>query len=227
MKKTYQILSASTVLIFLSGTVGALGITDNQDDVEHYIKDPFSLEYVSNKPNLDVTQVSYSIDGDVVTLQLTIKGVIENDASITYYAEYECSDALYQFTYSDGNLNSQASEMVNGEKNLIGTATDHTIDPANTIKVTYDVIGMGGSDGDLYGYAGEDFPGVGVNEYWIDNTEEIDNGGSGTNGGTNEGNNNGGGTSSGSDTPGFEILVFLSAISLIFVFLRRKKQRGD
>jgi len=198
----------------LSYSVLALEITDQKDDVEHYIKDPSSREYVSDKPNLDVTQVSYNIDGEVVTLQLTIKGVIADDASITYYAEYECSDALYQFTYSNGNLNSQASEMVNGEKKLIGSAIDYTIDPANTIKVTYNVIGMGGSDGDLYGYAGEDFPGIGVNEYWVDNTAEIDDGPGGGD------VNNGDGQSS---TPGFEILTLLAAISAACIIVKRGK----
>ena len=218
MKKLYQILSGITLLLLLCGTVGALEITDNQDDVEHYIKDPFSQEYVNDKPNLDVTQVYYSVDGGVVTLQLSVKGEIQEDASITYYAEYECSDALYQFTYSNGNLNSQASEMINGEKNLISMEADHTIDPANTITVTYDVIGMGGSDGDLYGYAGKNFP-LG-DEYWIDNTEEIDDGHGNGNGG--DGTEDGNGGTPQPSTPGFELITIIAAVGIAFIMLRRR-----
>jgi hypothetical protein len=215
----YKILCGVTLLLLLCGTVGALEISDNQDDVEHYIKDPFSQEYVSDKPNLDVTHVYYSADAEVVTLQLTVKGEIQEDASITYYTEYECSDALYQFTYSNGNLNSQASEMVNGEKNLIGQSIGHTIDPVNTITVTYNVIGVGGEDGDLYGYAGKDFP-LG-DEYWIDNTEEIDDGPVDGNGGNGDGGNDGNNGSSEPSTPGFELFTLIAAIGTAIFLLKK------
>ena len=222
MKKIFRFLCGLILLMLLCGTVVALEINDNQDDVEHYIKEPSSREYVSSKPNLDVTKVFYDVDGGVVTLSLTVKGVIEDDNSITYYAEYESSDELYQFTYTNGNLNSQASEMVNGEKNLIGQATGGpTIDPANTIKATFNVVASGGSDGKLYGYAGEDFPGIGVNEYWVDNTEEIDNGpGDGTGDGTS---NEDEGTSPTPSTPGFELITIIAACGITFILLRRKQ----
>lgn len=215
----YELLCGVTLLFLLCGTVSALEISDNPDDVEHYIKDPFSREYVSDKPNLDVTQVYYNVDDEVVTLQLTVKGEIQEDASITYYTEYECTDALYQFTYSNGNLNSQASAMVNGEKNLIGQAIDHTIEPANTITVTYTVIGMGGADGDLYGYAGKDFP-LG-DEYWVDTTEEIDDGPGDGGGDAGDGGNEGNNGTPQPGTPGFELLALIAAIGTVIIILKK------
>jgi len=202
------------IIFIMSTVVSALDISDPEDDVDHVIKEPYSITPVSTKPNLDVTTVGYTVDDEIVTLTLSVKGAIEDDASITYYTEYECNDALYQFTYSNGNLNSQASAMVNGEKNLIGQAIDHTIDPANTITVTYSVIGMGGADGELYGYAGKDFP-LG-DEYWMDNTVvDFDN--QQNDGGQNT-NDNGG-----SDTPGFEMITVLVAFAAVFFLAFKRK----
>ena len=214
MKKIIIIIGLIAFLT-LSSIASAVDITDPEDDVDHIIKDPYSIDQVSNKPNIDVKKVSYNLDGDIVTLSLSVKGVIEDDSSITYYAEYECSDASYQFTYSNGNSNGKTSSILEGESTMVGTAIDHTIDPANTIKVTFNVVGVGSTDGELYGYGGFDFPGLGVNEYWMDNTVVDPEG-------NNGGGNNGGGTTN-KDTPSFEIITVIAAIGIAFIILRRKK----
>ena len=196
-------------------TVSALNITDPENDVDHIIIDPSSSEQVSDKPNLDVTKVSYTIQDETVTLSIAVKGVIEDATSIKYYAEYECSDAAYQFTYNNGNLVSRSSSVSGGDKTYIGEATGHTIEPSNTLSVTFDLVGAGGTDGELYGFAGDHFGELGVNEYWVDNTEDINDGGSG-----NGGNN---GNSPPSGTPGFEALTVILALGIGFIILKRRK----
>jgi len=217
-----KIWKSSLILIFiivfvLSNMVSALEITDPENDVDYIIKDPYTSEQVSSKPNLDVTKVTYSVDGGIVTLGMTVKGIIEDDSSITYYVEYECSDASYQFTYINGNLNSKSSSIAGGEVTMVGSAIDHSIDPANTIMATFNVVGIGGTDGELYSFAGDDFP-TG-SEYWMDNTVVDD----GSIPGGIEQETNDDGNTGGSATPGFEALAVIAALGVAFIILRRKK----
>jgi len=219
IRKSRLILICMVITVVLSNLVSALEITDPENDVDHIIKDPYSIEPVSSKPNLDVTKVTCSIDGGVVTLSLTVKGEIEDDSSITYYVEYECSDASYQFTYTNGNLNSKSSSIAGGEATMVDTATGHSIDPANTITATFNVVGTGETDGEVYGYAGEDFP-LGVDEYWMDTTV-VDDGGPPDGGG--QGTNDGGNTD-GSGTPGFEAIAVIGTLGIALIILRRKRK---
>jgi LPXTG-motif cell wall-anchored protein len=218
IRKSRLILICIVITVVLSNLVSALEITDPENDVDHIIKDPYSIEPVSSKPNLDVTKVTCSIDGGVVTLSLTVKGEIEDDSSITYYVEYECSDASYQFTYTNGNLNSKSSSIAGGESTMVGTATGHLIDPANTITAAFNVVGTGGTDGELYGYAGDDFP-LGVDEYWMDNTV-VDDGGPPNGGGQGT---NGDGNTGGSGTPGFEAMAVIAALGIALIIFRKRK----
>ena len=218
LRKSSLILICIVITVVLSNLVSALEITDPENDVDYIIQDPYSIEQVSTKPNLDVTKVTYSVDGGIVTLGVTVKGEIEGDDSITYYVEYECSDASYQFTYKNGNLNSKSSSIAGGEATMVGTAIDHSIDPTNTLVATFNVVGNGGTDGELYGFAGDDFPPVGVDEYWMDNTVVEDGGTPGGGEGTN-----GDGNTGGSGTPGFETLSVIAALGIALVILRRKK----
>jgi len=210
MKKCL-IVFISIAIILSTQLVSALEKTDPENDVDHIIQNPYSIEPVSSKPNLDVKKVSYTVDEGVATLSITVKGEIEDNELITYYCEYEGSDALYQFTYKNGNLNSKTDDT-------FGTAQDHTIDPPNTLTVTFDVVGAGGSDGELYGFAGDNFPNLDGNEYWMDNTV-VEAGG--TPGGGEETTD--GGNTDGSGTPGFETILVVAALGIAFVILRRKK----
>ena len=213
LRKSRLILICIVITVVLSNLVSALEITDPENDVDYIIQDPYSIEQVSTKPNLDITKVTYSAEGGVVTLSITVKGEIEDGDSITYYVEYECSDATYQYTYNNGNVNARSSNN-NGDINH-DASTGHSISPTNTLSVTFDVVGTGRTDGKLYGYAGDDFPPLGVNEYWMDNTEDINDEGSG-----NGGNN---GTPPTPKTPGFETLAVIAALGIAFIFLRRRK----
>ncbi len=52
-----SLILISIIVVVLSNMVSALEITDPENDVDYIIQDPYTMEQVSTKPNLDITKV--------------------------------------------------------------------------------------------------------------------------------------------------------------------------
>jgi len=139
--KTGFLFLALGILVSLATPV--LAVTDVSGDVYYYhssegkwLWEPYS----GNKPNIDITDVSFSIEGSAVTLTMTVAGSIENIETITYYmylVSTDTSDDFYQVVYINGlsiwegfgKYIGESGSLVNPASDNILTATFNISDP--------------------------------------------------------------------------------------------------
>lgn len=82
MIKKALILGLIVSGLLVCSTVSVTAV-EEVDDLNDVIDD--NGEVVTNKPNIDIHKLSYSVSGDTVSLKLTVKGEIENKGSINFY----------------------------------------------------------------------------------------------------------------------------------------------
>jgi len=218
------------VLLISSYTALADTQTDGSNDVFHwnYYDTGWAWDYnVGDKPNIDISEISYSVDGNELTLTLKVDGEIASSDKIGYWAYYNSTDTAYWMSWMNGEGMGMAITIGDA-----GGAMD--LDPVitasgDTITGVFDVIGSTDNVG-LWGWAAEytESGDQTTAEWWADwaphtyapwYTPDGGNGG-GTNGGTNNTGTNGTGTGG---TPGFEILTLLAAVAVAFIFFKRRK----
>lgn len=83
-KGSILLFVCAAVLLLSTITVSAVTITDDTDDVWYYNFPEYEVGTVANKPNIDITSVSYTIIGSEITLTMTVKGIIEDSDLISY-----------------------------------------------------------------------------------------------------------------------------------------------
>ena len=71
-----------TLLLMSAVPASAVTVTDDMDDVLYYRE--YQVDTVVNKPNLDITDVSYTIIDSEISLTMTVKGMIEDSDLISY-----------------------------------------------------------------------------------------------------------------------------------------------
>ena len=100
-----SILFLGVAMLMLSA-VSVSAISDPEGDVYHQTFDDgqYTWDLFGERENIDVTDISYSVSGNNVTLSLTVKGSIQNNANILYYA-YLRKDitSYYHFWYVQGS----------------------------------------------------------------------------------------------------------------------------
>ena len=150
------ILSMSTI------TVSAVTITDDIDDVWYrwYEYDPTTgteeLPLVANKPNIDITSVSYTITGSELTLTMTVDGTFEDSALIGYMIYFgngtfmSPSSRYYVASYSNGSGEYGALDM---EEYAYGNLTNPI--SGNTFTATFEMIADLDPTFELWGLAAE------------------------------------------------------------------------
>jgi len=94
------ILFISVVVMLLSSTSASADKTesDPNGDVAHwqYSTGQWGWNYnVVNKPNIDITELSYSVSGDQLTLTLKVDGTIQSSELNWYWVYLNTSDATY------------------------------------------------------------------------------------------------------------------------------------
>ena len=134
-------------------------VTDDEDDVMamSLSGDTGEQNYISTKPNLDITKITYfrSDQSSEVTITLEVKGEIENvndmdlynysdnTGSVTTYMIYlETSNNSYQISYLDGELLFENT----------GIEGNFTIDD-NKLIITFDLVDASETFVSLYGYS--------------------------------------------------------------------------
>jgi len=71
-------------------------LTDEAGDVYDYIAD----ENTTEKPNIDVRQLTYSKEGNTITFELVVEGIIEDKGNIGIFRIYVDEDYLEELTSS-------------------------------------------------------------------------------------------------------------------------------
>ncbi len=230
-KKCIVIVGA-VLILFLTSTVSSydnlistLSLaeteTDGTNDVFHrrMADGAWGYVYTAEKDNIDLTEISYDVNEGQLTLTLKVDGVIEDSEMIVYYVYYTSAEATYWMMY----LNGTGMMYCDKDYNISAGATV-TKTSDDTITGVCSLYGTDSSNVDLYGTAYQ-YTSVDAQfaEYWVDwnpddhstvvvDEEESD----ATDGNTTDDNGDSG-------TPGFEVVLFIAAIAVAFVLMRRKK----
>jgi len=252
MNKLITVLIGCFLMSVFVLSASAESITDPSGDVWHwnYTETKWGWDYdVTNKQNVDVTDISYSVSGNQVTLAMTVAGTITNSELVSYWAYLNTSDSSYMFSWMN-------NEAIGWGTNTIEGSFEMDFDPeitasGNTITATYDAVGTFANP-EVWGWAAEYTSAGDVSaEWWADwvpneespyydeysgSDDTGDDNGADDTGGDNSGTEGSGNDdseeSNGEDsttntpppsgTPGFELLSLIVALGVTFVLLRRK-----
>ncbi|HUS99382.1 MAG TPA: Heimdall-CTERM domain-containing surface protein [Candidatus Thermoplasmatota archaeon] len=203
-------------------------INDGTGDVWHWAETGTAWSWsgnVGDKPNIDITEVSYTVNNDKITLSLTVRGAIQSSDKVGYYLWYNSTDTYYFLSYMNGT---GAGFGMKGSMNFTSSQNVTIMD--NKLSVELDVLGDT-SKVELWGYAVEYTNTIGdqTSEWWGDwapNEKfayDTGTGGSSNPGGTNGTTPDNNGSSPQSNTPGFEIILVTAAIAIALVLIRKRR----
>ncbi len=236
MKKLRSYVIVLISLLVLLGscfTAAATSIDDGTSDVWHWTFTFTGGRWdgnIGNKPNIDIKEISYSVNDNKITLKMEVSGEIQNSEKVSYYMYYNSSDTHYVLSYNNGNGSGV------GLKGMDVTEEDVTVS-GDTLSVVLDVLGDT-SKVDLWGYAAEYFSYGDLSAEWwgdwapnekfpFDTGTDGTDGTDGTNGTDGTDGTDGGldDKESGSDkkTPGFELVLILAAVAVVFIVLRKRR----
>lgn len=214
---------AICTLICASFTASAISVSDPTGDVQ-YVNENGYVGNVSDKPNIDITQLSAIVNGDSVTLSLMVSGTIEVSYNVTYWAWVNSTDTQYTVAVNHGiimgmsmNRSTYVREFTNGS--VTGTS--------NTVSAVFNITGST-SMVDLSALAKEGtlMSNATTRNFWYDEAVYVNTNnttGTDTDNTTGTDTDNTTGTSPGKKTPGFELLPVIAAIAITAVLLRRRR----
>ena len=211
-KRSIFILGAVVTAVFLSAGFASAAetITDDNGDVWHWTWNANAGTHtwahsVSSEPDIDIKEISYSVEGQQVLLKMKVAGDIQGPNNL-YYVAYNTTDAAYYMTYGNG------SGMCMGFlENGTGFSYGNTTVSGDTLIGTTDLLGTGtGVTSGFYGYAYKySHFGDTSGEWWGDWAPQEQSPWYGTENSDNGGNSGG--------TPGFELVLLVGAIALIAI----------
>jgi len=224
-----SILIGSLFVALMLFSVNVTAVSDGTNDV-WYLKWSESGQqlawepYTTGKPALDITDISYSIQGTTATVTMTTVGTMSSSPGddVVYTMHLKSGEsAYYLIAYSNGQGN------VMGMQGYAGYYANLE-DPisGNTFTAIFEISDPN-ADFSVEGLNVEsDFTGDRTDEGWWDYAPDSAApyylGGNG-NGDGNDVNGNGNETQSKPGTPGFEVISVLVALSAAIIFLRRRK----
>lgn len=219
LKKIGIALVVTTVFILSAFTAAATTITDGTGDVWHwsYIGTKWSWAgNIADKPDIDITQISTTVNGNSVTLSLTVVGTIQSSPKIYYWAYFNTTDSTYNLYWFNGTGYAFATN------HSYGYESGNITISGRTLNAVFNVLGDT-STVELWGWAAEytDYLSQTTNEWWGDwapNSKIPFTPGTGGNTGNNTGGNN-----TGTKTPGFEVIPVIAAVAIAAILLRRRR----
>lgn len=233
LKNCCMVMISLLILLGSCFTVAATSISDGTGDVWHWAKSVSGTSWswqgnVGNKPNIDITEVSYTVNQDKITLSLKVSGAIQTSDKVVYYIFYNSTDTQYMLSYSNGTGGGWGMKGMNYASAENFTSGNVTIS-GGTLSVVLNVLGDT-SKVELWGWAAEYTTTVGpsqtANEWWGDwapNTKLPFTPPTGGNTGNNTGGDNTSGNNTGTKTPGFEVLPLIAAVAIATILLRRRR----
>ena len=217
MKQYYilQVFFLSFLMLGIHGVYGAAlekSLTDSTGDVYYQPGGGQDIQTgIASQPDIDISLVSYETDDDTLTLKITVVGEIAESEQILYYGECESSDAVYQFTYKNNDL--QVFVETDAGKLPVDSEVD-VVD--NTLFVMIPLQTTDATMSDLYAYAHfyEDAVELMMGPKYVDTTADIDN---------DSVPSDGSSSSNGPGTPGFDIILFLAACVVVGIIIQKRR----
>jgi len=236
------ILMCVSMLVLSSAVVSAETITDGQNDV---IKSTGGGTYLSGQtsPEVDIKEITCTIEGTTLTLELEMYGDIQLVSPYAYYVTVETTDFQYSINIFDGSPG--ASVFDNAGSDYLPDEPEPTID-GTTISAVFETQGDVTIE-EIFGHAEylvqemlQDWAPDSRNPLYDFINGDDDTGGDDTGGDDTGGDDTGGDDTGGDDTgdegngdddtvqtpprtPGFETLIMIAAISLAFILIKRRK----
>jgi hypothetical protein len=171
---------------------------------------------VGNKPNIDITEVKYSVSDNKVTLSLTVDGMISYSEEVGYNAYLVTEDSNYYFMWLDGEGIGMATSTGDGTSNM--DMNPEIVATGDTITATYEIIGTFSTVEEFYGTTTE-YTVIGdtSSEWWTDwaPNEQSPYQAADQTGHSDPTNPTGG-------TPGFELFALIAAFAAV-VFIIKKR----
>jgi hypothetical protein len=234
--RNYGIVMLSMLILIGSClTVAATSITDGTGDIWHWAQAISGTGWswqgnVGNKPNIDIKEVSYTVNENKITLKMEVAGSIQTSDKVIYWVYYNSTDTTYWLSYTNGE---GGGFGMKGVMNI--TSADNVTISGDTLSVELDALGDT-SKVELWGYAveytttaadetsewwgdwvpNEKFPHYGETD-GTDDTDDTD--GTDDSDGTLDDNDDGSETK----TPGFELVVVLAAVAVAFILFRKRR----
>jgi hypothetical protein len=214
------------VILCSSFIASAESISDGTGDVWHWSQTGTAWSWTGNvagKPNIDITQVSAIVNGNKLTLSLSVAGAIQYSPKIWYWAFFNTTDSSYSMYWYNGTGFGIASNHSFGYDYVQNLTIS-----GSTLRAVFNVLGDT-SRVELWGWAAE-YTTVGTsqttNEWWGDwapNSKLPFTPGTGGYTGNNTGENQTGGNNTGKKTPGFEVIPVIAAVAVAAILLRRRR----
>ena len=220
------------LLLMIGITTSAETKNDPSGDVFHWWQTAgsFTWEYDSSKTDIDITGYSYELTGNILTLSMTVDGIINGGELYSYSITFtnDVTGESYMVAYVSGVASTYYITQTGG-----GTGTAEVT--GNTLSGDFDTT--------ITDLSGFEFLGIAhqytvlndvTAEYWVDSTEDIsddgeqeeDTGDSGSeesdDTGTADTENNETSNQPKSSTPGFEAAIFIGAIFSIILLIKRR-----
>lgn len=231
-KKSILFFGAVAILIFCS--INCLAVSDGTNDVWHqaWTGTGYSWDaYSGSKSNIDITDVSYTIDGTTATVTMTTAGNMKpNTENVVYTMHLQSSESTYYWIfYSNGQgtimgmggFQGFASQIENPISGNIFTTSFEISDP----NLDYNLIGFNveHSDPDAeHGEAWWDYAPNSEAPWYSPGDDDTDTDDPSSNDDEDNTNDNNTPPEPGG-TPGFEILTLIAAITISIIILRKRK----
>ena len=227
--KSSLLIIGISVLVLSSMT--ATAETDETGDVWHHEwtgTDYSWGAFSGSKPAIDISDVSYTIDGTQATVTMTTVGdMTPNTENVVYTMHLQSSEsAYYMIVYSNGegavagmgDFFGSGSQLDNPISGNTFTASFEISDPS----AEYTVIGFNAEYSDPDDEHGEAWWDYAPNSQapWFGMGGDGDGDGDGDGNGDGNGDD---GTPPPSGTPGFETLAVIGAIAVALIILRKRK----
>lgn len=218
------------IAVLLLSTLTVSAESDSTGDIWHYTysEDNWTWEaHTGSRPNIDITDISYTITDSEATLIMTVDGSIVDSDKIVYYMVMSADEGSYMAWYA----NEEGAYMAYGGTSYAAGALEDPV-TGSTFTATFDIDDPDATYA-VYGYtielketgdeSGESWQDYAPNLYAPWYTGDGDGNGDGD-GDTGDGDTDGNGDEGGGiKVPGFEIIAVISALAIALIILRRRK----
>jgi len=219
--KKYLIL-VGAVVFFMLLSMNVYAVSDSESDVWHqkWTQTGYSWEaYSGSKPNIDITDISYTIDGSNATLTMTTAGdMTTDDENVVYTMHLESTESTYYWVYySNGQgtvvgMGELAGYMTQLDNPISGNKFTASFEISDT-SIDYTAIGFNTEHSDVNDQSAES---------WWDYAPNSEAPYYSADDGDKKGDENTGDGNSG--TPGFEVIAILAAMAIVTIFYYRRKK---
>ena len=209
------IILCVSMLVLSSGVVSAQTISDGQNDVIKSQSGSSTFQTKQTKPDVDVKQITCTVAGDTLTLELEIYGTIQQISPYTYYAAVNTTDYQYIIIMGDGHASTFVTDPAGSDYFL---DNPELVVGEHTISAVFETHGNA-TIVEIFGYAKYSNIYISPDMYqdWVPDSRGPK--GSFDTGGTDDA----GKTTSKPSTPGFEAIAAIAAIGIAFILLKRRK----